>query len=163
MSEKILVPVLGESIKEATVSKWLKNQGDSIQADEAIVELETDKVNIEVPSHIDGVLSKINAKNGKVVEVGTVLGFIDESVEESSKKEIKKIKVKKLEVNVTKLETEKRKEPRIFNEEPLILTEGINKNDPLVLKDKKDEDSSKKLSPAVRKIIQENNIDPLND
>ncbi len=156
MSEKILVPVLGESITEATVSKWLKNQGDSIQADEAIVELETDKVNIEVPSPIDGVLSKINAKNGKVVEVGTVLGIINENVDQSSKKEIKKIKIKKLESNVNNLEIKKRKEPSIFNEEPLILTEEINKNDPLVLKD-----SSEKLSPAVRKIIQENNIDPL--
>ena len=52
MSEKILVPALGESITEATVSKWLKNQGDSVEADEPIVELETDKVNLEVPSPI---------------------------------------------------------------------------------------------------------------
>ena len=50
MSEKILVPVLGESITEATVSKWLKNEGDSVEADEPLVELETDKVNLEVPS-----------------------------------------------------------------------------------------------------------------
>ena len=56
MSEKILVPVLGESITEATVAKWLKNKGDSVQADEAIVELETDKVNLEVPSPINGTL-----------------------------------------------------------------------------------------------------------
>ena len=52
MSEKILVPVLGESITEATVAKWLKNEGDTVEADEAIVELETDKVNLEVPSPI---------------------------------------------------------------------------------------------------------------
>ena len=56
MSEKILVPVLGESITEATVSKWLKKEGDTVEADEAIVELETDKVNLEVPSPIEGVL-----------------------------------------------------------------------------------------------------------
>ena len=67
MSEKILVPILGESITEATVSKWLKNQGESIKVDEAIVELETDKVNLEVPSPINGILSKINAKNGETV------------------------------------------------------------------------------------------------
>ena len=54
MSEKILVPVLGESITEATVSKWLKNEGDTVDADEPIVELETDKVNLEVPSPISG-------------------------------------------------------------------------------------------------------------
>ena len=57
MSEKILVPVLGESITEATVSKWLKKQGDSVIADEAIVELETDKVNLEVPSPTNGVIA----------------------------------------------------------------------------------------------------------
>ena len=56
MSEKILVPVLGESISEATVSKWLKNEGDSVEADEPIVELETDKVNLEVPSPVTGTL-----------------------------------------------------------------------------------------------------------
>ena len=69
MSEKILVPVLGESITEATVSKWLKKQGDSVIADEAIVELETDKVNLEVPASTNGVISEINAKEGDTVEV----------------------------------------------------------------------------------------------
>ena len=62
MSEKILVPVLGESITEATVSNWLKNEGDSVEADEPIVELETDKVNLEVPSPVSGVLTKIDSK-----------------------------------------------------------------------------------------------------
>ena len=57
MSEKILVPALGESITEATVSKWLKKVGDPVEADEAIVELETDKVNLEVPSPLSGILS----------------------------------------------------------------------------------------------------------
>ena len=64
MSEKILVPTLGESITEATVAKWLKNEGDNVQTDEPIVELETDKVNLEVPSPINGVLSEINSKHG---------------------------------------------------------------------------------------------------
>ena len=61
MSEKILVPTLGESITEATVAKWLKSTGDNIETDEPIVELETDKVNLEVPSPVNGVLEKINA------------------------------------------------------------------------------------------------------
>ena len=69
MSEKILVPVLGESITEATVAKWLKNEGDSVEVDEPIVELETDKVNLEVPSPIDGFLSEIKSHDGEVVEV----------------------------------------------------------------------------------------------
>ena len=62
MTEKILVPVLGESITEATISKWLKNKGESIIADEPIVELETDKVNLEVPAPTDGILSEVNFK-----------------------------------------------------------------------------------------------------
>ena len=59
MSTELIVPTLGESITEATVSKWLKNQGDTVKLDESIVELETDKVNVEVPSPAAGVLSKI--------------------------------------------------------------------------------------------------------
>ena len=77
MSEKIVVPALGESITEATVAKWLKNTGDSIEADEPIVELETDKVNLEVPSPINGVLGKISASEGDVVQVGSTLGLIN--------------------------------------------------------------------------------------
>ncbi len=65
MSEKIVVPVLGESITEATVAKWLKKAGDTVEADEPIVELETDKVNLEVPSPITGVLTEINSQDGK--------------------------------------------------------------------------------------------------
>ena len=64
MSEKILVPTLGESINEATVAKWLKNEGEVVAADEPIVELETDKVNLEVPSPVNGKLSKINSIDG---------------------------------------------------------------------------------------------------
>ena len=79
MSEKILVPALGESITEATVSKWLKNEGDTVDADEPIVELETDKVNLEVPSPISGILKKINSGDGSTVEVGAVLGTISEN------------------------------------------------------------------------------------
>ena len=85
MSEKILVPVLGESITEATVSKWLKNEGDTVEADEPIVELETDKVNLEVPSPISGTLTKINAKDGSIVEVGALLGSVSENSSASKK------------------------------------------------------------------------------
>ena len=95
MSEKILVPVLGESISEATVSKWLKNLGEFVNADEAIVELETDKVNLEVPASISGVLSEINSKEGQTVTVGSVLGVISDSKSKTKKKE--KIETKNIE------------------------------------------------------------------
>ena len=78
MSEKILVPVLGESITEATIAKWLKNLGDTVKVDEPIVELETDKVNLEVPSPISGVLTEINSQDGSVVQVGALLGTVSE-------------------------------------------------------------------------------------
>ena len=106
MSEKIVVPVLGESITEATVSKWLKNEGELVEADEPIVELETDKVNLEVPSPVSGTLTKINSKDGSVVEVGALLGMVSDNGKGQTKTdEIKKIKPKIEENNVIKLET----------------------------------------------------------
>ena len=118
MSEKILVPVLGESITEATVAKWLKNKGDNIKIDEPIVELETDKVNLEVPSAANGILTQINAKDGDVVKVGAVLGLIIENDDQSVETEIKKITPKKKESNVVNLDTDKKdKTPEIFDKE----------------------------------------------
>ena len=65
MSDKIIVPTLGESVTEATVSKWLKGQGEKVLADEPNVELETDKVNVEVPAPSNGVLEQISVQEGK--------------------------------------------------------------------------------------------------
>ena len=78
MATEIKVPVLGESISEATIGQWLKNVGDSFDADEPLVELETDKVSLEVPASTSGTLSKILAKQGDNVEVGAILGLIEE-------------------------------------------------------------------------------------
>ena len=163
MSEEILVPVLGESITEATVSKWLKNEGDNVEADEPIVELETDKVNLEVPSPISGILTKINSKDGSVVEVGSLLGSVSENgsnVEKSE--EIKKIEPKIQKDNVIKLENPKDEELKMFEkteeseleEEPLVLTSEVKEEN---VKSKPKTDQT--LSPAVRKIVEENKID----
>jgi 2-oxoglutarate dehydrogenase E2 component (dihydrolipoamide succinyltransferase) len=76
MSSNIVVPALGESVTEATVAKWMKQQGESIAADEALVELETDKVTLEVFAPAAGVLSEIRVAEGQTVEVGAVLGVI---------------------------------------------------------------------------------------
>jgi len=170
MNEKILVPVLGESITEATVAKWLKKEGDTVEADEAIVELETDKVNLEVPSPIDGVLSEINSKDGETVEVGALLGSISQNgVQPAEKKIITKIEPRKAENNVINLEV-KKETPKVFKEpeeeDPLILTNEVKEEAPLILKSENNEDkpeSSNKnkeiLSPSVRKIVVENKID----
>jgi 2-oxoglutarate dehydrogenase E2 component (dihydrolipoamide succinyltransferase) len=163
MSEKIVVPVLGESITEATVSKWLKSEGESVEADEPIVELETDKVNLEVPSPVSGVLSEINSKDGTVVEVGALLGSVSENGSSAVKKEIiKKIEPTVSENNVVNLEVPK-KELKIFDEgseeknsveEPLILTNEVKEE---INVETKEENQT--LSPAVRKIVVENKID----
>ena len=79
MSEKITVPTLGESVTEATVSKWLKSQGEEVSADEPLVELETDKVNVEVPSPSSGILGSIDVREGETVNVGSLLGTINGS------------------------------------------------------------------------------------
>jgi len=163
MIEKILVPVLGESITEATVSKWLKKQGDRVAADEAIVELETDKVNLEVPSPIDGILSEINSKDGETVEVGAILGSISEdSTQQGEKKEIIKTQPNNLENNVIKLDIEK-KELKVFEE---IIKKKVTVEEPLILTSEVNEDKSRSsnknneiLSPAVRKIVVEKKID----
>src|SRR5580658_7548509 len=75
---EIRVPTLGESVTEATIGKWFKKPGDAVAVDEPLVELETDKVTIEVPAPAAGVLSDIAAKDGDTVAVGAVLGQIKE-------------------------------------------------------------------------------------
>ena len=71
---QIVVPTLGESVAEATVAQWLKKEGESVRADEPIVELETDKVTLEVNAPADGVIVKIAVGEGDSVEVGAILG-----------------------------------------------------------------------------------------
>ncbi len=166
MSEEIVVPVLGESITEATVSKWLKKSGENVKADEPIVELETDKVNLEVPSPINGILSNIKTKEGETVKVGALLGVVTET-EKIETTKIEKIKPEgkiekenkktlKQKSNVLNFEKNKSSEPKIFEEKniekPLILTDEVKKVETPKT------NTNLKLSPAVRKIVEEKNI-----
>ena len=169
MSEKILVPALGESISEATVSKWLKKKGEAVNADEPIVELETDKVNLEVPSPVSGILSEISSPDGETVQVGALLGTVTEKEKNilENNEVNEEININKNDDNIINLEA--KKEPEIFEEkfedksydlkdQPLILQD----EEPLVLKDeikKNNLEYNKTLSPAVRKIVSENKID----
>ena len=168
MSDKIVVPVLGESITEATVAKWLKNKGDSVEADEPVVELETDKVNLEVPSPSDGVLSEINAQNGSTVEVGAVLGSIigGSSKKDEAENEPKEEKVVQNEDNIISLKKEV--ETKLFDKEEKISepNENTSKEEPLILteevsakKEKSEKTKDLSISPAVRKIAADNKID----
>ncbi len=178
MVEKITVPSLGESVTEATVSKWLKSQGENVVADEPIVELETDKVNVEVPAPSNGVLGTIDVNEGETVNVGSLLGTINsnsvktETSEEliknynppkKDKKNVPKLfddeglktptkKIKKtLEKSILKLDNEK------IEEEPLILEEVHE--DTKSFKKSQNIDLEKKVSPSARKMAAESKID----
>ena len=162
MTEQILVPTLGESIKEATVSKWLKKPGEKVAADDPIVELETDKVNLEVPSPIDGIFSEKKANEGDTVLVGAVLGIIELRKETNVAKEKteNKINLQENKIEESKNVEEIKHKDVDFeknNEEPLVLSD-----DPLLLNDQEEEKKFNKeeiLSPAVRKIVSEKKID----
>lgn len=119
MSIEIKVPVLGESVVEATVAKWMKNVGEKVNADEPIVELETDKVSLEVPSPKAGVLTDIVAQEGDTVEVDAILALLQEGA--------------------------------VAAAEPKRPIE--NKNE------EKIQPQAANLSPAVRRLVEENNLD----
>ena len=133
MADKITVPTLGESLTEATVAKWLKKVGDSVQEDEEIVSLETDKVSIDVTAPKSGILSEIIAKDGATVEVGAHLGSIDTSASSTKKKE----------------EQQDKQETKVVE---------IKKEENIVEKKIDNQNKKKELSPSVKRIINEKNI-----
>ena len=140
MNTPVIVPTLGESVAEATVAKWLKKVGDPVSTDEVIVELETDKVSVEVTSPNSGYISEIKTKVGETVEVGSQLGSISQS---QSKK------TTNIEKGVITSEAKKSEDIKPKRSEPV-------NNNVVKLKTevKKDE-----LSPAVKRIVEERKID----
>lgn len=140
MSVDIKVPSLGESVTEATIARWYKSIGDTVSIDEPLLELETDKVTLEVPAPASGQLTDIKVKDGDTVEVGAILGAIAEGA----------------------AAVEKKPEPQpiveTIEEEPIIekpITEEVKAVETI----KEPTQVSNELSPAVRKIVAENNID----
>ena len=130
MSTEVVVPALGESVTEATVAGWLKANGDIVAQDEPIVELETDKVTVEVNSPTAGVLDFAKFEVGETVDVGAVLCVIKESNSDN--------------IDV------------IVSKQPELTVEETKGNDKI----RSNDSASKTLSPAVRKILDENNLDP---
>ena len=116
MAEKITVPTLGESVTEATVSKWLKSKGEKVSADEPLVELETDKVN-EVPSPIS---DSISVKEGETVNVGSLLGTVNNLSDkiERSNKEVSNYNPPKKETEATKIKIFEEKIPEQRKKKP---------------------------------------------
>ena len=132
MSNQILVPPLGESVTEATVSKWLKKVGEKVDSDEPLVELETDKVNVEVPSPLSGTLSLIQVNEGDTVEVGALLGLVKQGKVIQDKSELKQKIVTDIKDYVPPTKSKKKKlvkEVSPAKEEILTLDEkSIEKN-----------------------------------
>jgi 2-oxoglutarate dehydrogenase E2 component (dihydrolipoamide succinyltransferase) len=172
MLEKIIVPTLGESVTEATVSKWLKSQGESVSADEPIVELETDKVNVEVPAPSNGFLENISVKEGETVNVGALLGTINDKIKNNSEnlKEVKNYSPPKKKTLVEEKNNKKEKESiRVFEDEPKPNLKKSIEEEPLILQDVHEEKIIKKniqesiksssISPAARKMAAEAKID----
>jgi len=129
MAKDLVVPTLGESVTEATVSKWLKKVGDAVKADEPVVELETDKVSVAVPSPESGVLSEIKIQEGTTVKVGAILGSIGAGSASEKKEPVK-------------------------TPEPVVKTPEPTRPKLEVVQDKKEI-----LSPAVKRIVEEKRID----
>ena len=127
----IVVPTLGESVSEATVAQWLKKEGEAVKADEPIVELETDKVTLEVNAPADGVIAKVTVGEGETVEVGAVLGEMEEGGEPANDAAPKPDK----------------------KEEAVVLTEDAPE-----IETKNEAKADVKTSPAVRKMLADNNI-----
>ena len=176
MSNQIIVPSLGESVTEATVSKWLKQVGENVDTDEPLVELETDKVNIEVPSPSSGTLSSIKVKEGDTVEVGSLLGLVSEGRSLNDKAKEKNGEDQKPYIP-PKIKKQKLDTKKIKKQESLKLIEETkeeNLDQALVLDTLAEVDEENKetekikyippktkkhLAPSVRKIVEENDID----
>jgi len=147
MPTEIRVPSLGESVTEATISQWFKKEGDTVTADEPLVELETDKVTIEVPAPSSGVLADIRVKDGDTVNVGAVLGAISEAgapvakAAPSSKEKAAPA-------------VAERPEEKSSNPKPIIGPE------PVMERGKTQASAVAELSPAVRRLVTENELDP---
>ena len=122
MAKEIRVPALGESVTEATIAKWFKKAGEAVKADEPLVELETDKVTVEVPAPASGKLSSISAEPGVTVNVGALLGMIEEGAAGSA---------------------------------PAKAAEAPKKAEAAPAA----KPAEQTLSPAVRKIVEENKVD----
>ncbi len=135
MSVQIMVPALGESVSEATVLKWFKNVGEAVEVDEPLVELETDKVTVEVPAPAAGVLMAIDASGGAEVAVGAILGSLEEGGTASAAPAAPAVS----------------REGAAPTAEPAPAPQPKSELAPAA--------SDAKLSPAVRKLVDDNNLD----
>ncbi|OKH88615.1 2-oxoglutarate dehydrogenase complex dihydrolipoyllysine-residue succinyltransferase [Thalassospira sp. TSL5-1] len=144
MATEVKVPALGESVSEATIAKWYKKVGDAVAADEPIVELETDKVTVEVNAPVAGAIAELVVGEGDEVEVGALIAMINEGAEGSASKEDSSAKE---EAPAKEEAAPAKEEPKA--EKPAAAsapaTQTANTDHP--------------LAPAVRKLVEDNNLD----
>jgi 2-oxoglutarate dehydrogenase E2 component (dihydrolipoamide succinyltransferase) len=152
---EIYVPEFGESITEATVGRWLKGEGDQVQAGEPIVELETDKANFEVEAEQDGVLQNIAKGEGEDVEIGDVIGTIGEAGE-AEEEEAVPAEVEEEEVEEAEAEEVEGQEPKAAPAAQEIEAEREAVSEET---DGHREDGGVRASPTVRKLAREYDID----
>ena len=138
MATDVKVPALGESITEGTLAQWLKKAGDSVAADEPIASLETDKVTVDVPSPVAGVLTETVANEGETVQVGAVIARIDESGKAAAAPAEKAVETTAAAAPATAETPAPREEAPVESEPDHITT----------------------LSPAVRRAVLEHHVDP---
>jgi 2-oxoglutarate dehydrogenase E2 component (dihydrolipoamide succinyltransferase) len=144
MGTEIRVPTLGESVTEATIGRWFKKPGEAVAADEPIVELETDKVTLEVPAPAAGVMGEYEAKDGETVGVGALLGSIEEGSGAAAPK----------------------KQPEAKAAEPAKSSEAPKAEEPKPVKDDANEAKPKangaggEQAPSVRRLADETGVDP---
>jgi 2-oxoglutarate dehydrogenase E2 component (dihydrolipoamide succinyltransferase) len=142
MATEIRVPALGESVTEATIAQWFKTEGEAVSEDEPLVELETEKVTLEVPAPASGVLSSISVKTGETVNVGALLGAIEAGEAKARPKDKAK---------------EAPAEPKA---EPPADSKAESKPEPKAKEAPARPLSAQPLSPAVRKLVEENDLEP---
>lgn len=149
MAIEIKVPTLGESVADATVARWIKSTGDAVKADEPVVELETDKVTLEVPAPAAGTLGEIMAAEGAVVEVGAGLAMLNEGAAPAAKAEAPETAAKEMAAKETPAKQEQAKVPAASTVAPAPAAQPATAPK-----------SDMPLSPAVRRLVAENNINP---
>jgi 2-oxoglutarate dehydrogenase E2 component (dihydrolipoamide succinyltransferase) len=149
---EIKVPTLGESVSEATVGAWQVSQGDSVKRDDILVELETDKVAVEVRAEEDGVITKITAKEGETVEIGAVLGELDAGASASSGKGSEEAKSEE------KKPEEKKSEAKSEDKKSEDKESGDKKPEDKPAKGEESGDGAKAM-PAARRVAEENDLD----
>jgi len=150
MAIDLEIPSVGESVSEATIGRWLKAEGDWVEKDESLVELETDKVTVELPSPVAGVLSKILKREGETAEVGEVIGQVDDQAERPSR-------------GKQKTDEEEESKRREAGEEKAVPHEGREEEAarPRTVAERRDQkDGEERVMPAARRALEEHGLSP---